>query len=313
MRYKDHLKFNVLATSILITGASGLIGTRLTERLLQKGHRVAHLGRSKKSGKVPSYVWNVTRGEMDIQALDGIECIIHLAGSGVADKRWTAKGKKEILESRTQSSALLYETLKKTKHSVKAFISASAIGYYGCGLDDILLTEESEPGKDFLASVVVAWEKEVDQITSLGIRVAKIRTGIVLSERGGALKEMANPIRWGVGSPLGTGRQMLSWIHLDDLCNLFIKTVEDESMKGAYNGVSPHAVTNREITKAIAKVLKRPLWLPPVPGFILRLILGGMAEVVVNGSHVSSAKIQKAGFNFQFPELESALKDLLQK
>lgn len=302
-----------MATSILITGASGLIGTRLTELLLQKGHRVTHLGRSKKSGNVSSYVWDVTRGEMDIQALDGIEVIIHLAGSSIADKRWTARWKKEILESRTKSSALLHETLKKTKHSVKTVVSASAIGYYGYGLDDMLLTEASDPGKDYLASVVVAWEKEIDQIDSQGIRVVKIRTGIVLSERGGALKEMANPVRWGVGAPLGTGNQIVSWIHLDDLCHLFIKAAQDKSMKGAYNGVSPNAVTNREITRGIAKVLNRPLWLPPVPGIVLRMLLGGMAEIVLNGSHVSSVKIEQAGFVFQFSELELALKDLLKK
>jgi uncharacterized protein (TIGR01777 family) len=308
---KDHSKKIVLATSVLITGASGLIGAHLTKALLQKGFKVSHLGRTKRTGVVPSYVWNVDRQEMDTQALKGIDTIVHLAGAGIADHRWTSKRKKEILESRTKSTALLYESLKNIPHLVKTFVSASAIGYYGFHEDDTLLTEESKPGGDYLSGVVAAWENEADRIASLGIRVAKIRIGIVLSDKGGALKEMANPIRWGVGAPLGTGKQMVSWIHLDDLCSIFMKAVEDESAAGAFNATAPHPVTNRELTRAIAKVLKRPLLLPPVPGFVLHAILGEMADIVVNGSNVSSEKIQKTGFAFKFELLEPALKDLL--
>ena len=299
-----------MTTSILITGASGLIGARLTEILLQKGHRVAHLGRVKKSGSVPSYVWDVEKGEIDLKSLNGVDAIIHLAGAGVAEKRWTRERKQEILESRTKSSALLYETLKNAKHQVKVVVSASAIGYYGCGLNNEVLKEESKPGQDYLANVVVAWEKAVDNIISLGMRVAKIRIGIVLSEKGGALKELAVPIKWGVGSPLGTGNQVVSWIHLDDLCALFLKVIEDESMGGAYNAVAPHPVSNKKLTQDLAKILNRPLWLPSVPSFVLRLIVGEMAYIVTNGSNVSSGKIEKAGFKFQFPGLEIALRNL---
>lgn len=300
-----------MATSILLTGASGLVGTRLTDMLIKKGYQVAHLGRSKRPGKVPSYVWDVAKGEFDPEALHGVDVIIHLAGAGVADKRWTPQRKKEILESRTKSSALLYETLKKTNNKVRAVVSASAIGYYGFGLNEkIIFTEESNPGSDYLSNVVVAWEREVDTIASLGIRVAKIRIGIVLSDKGGALKEMAGPIKIGIGSPLGSGKQILSWIHLDDLCAMFIRAVEDESMKGAYNAVSPLPVTNREMTRALAKVLNRPLLLPPVPTFVLQIVIGEMTDIVVNGSNISSEKIRKTGFTFRFTELESALKEL---
>jgi uncharacterized protein len=299
-----------MSKKILITGASGLIGSRLTELLIQKGYQVSHLGRAKKVGLVDSFVWDVEKGELDQQALAGVDAIIHLAGAGVADKRWNEKRKKEILESRTKSSALLYETLKKGNHSVKAVVSASAIGYYGFCLDERIFSEKSNPGSDYLAQVTNAWEGEVDKIASLEIRVAKIRIGIVLSEKGGALAEMAKPVRLGVGAALGTGKQYLSWIHIDDLCAMFIKAVEDEHMHGAYNAVCDW-VTNEAMTKSIARVLNKPLLLPPVPGFIMKIIVGEMAVIVVNGSKVSSAKIRATGFTFQFPELNQALKDLL--
>ena len=295
---------------ILITGASGLVGSRLTEMLLQKGHQVSHLGRTKKSGPVKSYVWNVDKGEFDAEALVGVDAIIHLAGAGVADKRWNEQRKKEILESRTKSSALLYETLKKENHAVKAVVSASAIGYYGFCLDERIFTEESKPGSDYLAQVTRQWEEAVDKISSLGIRVAKVRIGIVLSAKGGALTEMAKPVRFGVGASLGTGKQYLSWIHIDDLCAMFMKAVEDDQMHGAYNAVCDW-VTNESITKSIAKVLNRPLLLPPIPGFMMKLIVGEMAVIVVNGSKVSSEKIRKTGFTFQYPDLNEALSELL--
>lgn len=287
-----------------------MIGSRLTEMLTQKGHQVSHLGRTKKSGKVKSFVWDVEKEELDSEALSGVDTIIHLAGAGVADKRWNESRKKEILESRTKSSSLLYHTLKKGNHTVKTVVSASAIGYYGFCLDERIFTEESNPGSDYLAQVTKQWEEAVDNISSLGIRVAKLRIGIVLSEKGGALVEMANPIRLGVGAALGTGRQYLSWIHIDDLCAMFMKAVEDDQMIGAYNAVCDW-VTNKALTRSIAKVLKKPLWLPPVPGFIMKIIVGEMAVIVVNGSKVSSEKIRKTGFTFQYPNLSEALKSLL--
>ncbi len=300
-----------MVKKILITGASGLVGKRLTELLLQKGYQVSHLGRRKRDGNVPSFVWDVEKDFIDSKALDDVDTIIHLAGAGVADKRWTASRKKEILESRTKSTALLLETLRKEKHSVSTVISASAIGYYGFGLSDGVFTEESKPGLDFLAQVTKQWEEEVDQIGSIGIRVVKLRIGIVLSEKGGALTEMAKPIRLGVGSALGTGKQYLTWIHLDDLCEMFIKAAEDQLIRGSYNAVGSEWVTNEEMTKAIAKVLKKPLWLPPVPGFVLKIVLGEMADMVLNGSKISSTRIQTTGFKFKFTKLEEALRDLL--
>jgi uncharacterized protein len=296
----------------LITGASGLIGTRLTELLLQKGHQVAHLGRSKKTGTVPSFIWDVENKSMDVKALEGIDTIIHLAGAGVADKRWTTARKKEILNSRINSTRLLFKILKSENHSVKTFVCASAIGYYGFGMGDETFTEESKAGNDFLASVTNQWEEETNPIATLGVRLVKLRIGIVLSEKGGALAEMAKPIRWGVGSPLGKGEQYLSWIHIDDLCELFIKAVSDSKMQGPYNAVC-NWITNVGLTKAIAHILKKPLFLPSVPSFAMKIILGEMADIVLNGSKVSAEKIRQAGFQFKYTDLDKALNNLLIK
>jgi len=300
-----------MAKNILITGATGLVGSQLTELLLLKGYHVSHLGRTKQTGKVPSYIWDVDKGTIDKNAFQDVDTIIHLAGAGVADKRWTARRKKEILDSRIETTRLIFERLKKNDHQVKSFISASAIGLYGFTTGNEIFTEESKPGSDFLAKVTHQWENEVDAINSLGIRVVKLRIGIVLSDTGGALPAMAKPIRFGFGAPLGTGKQYLSWIHLHDLCAMFHQAVENNSMRGAYNAVAPGWVTNQEMTRAIATILRKPLWLPPVPAFVMRIVIGEMAVIVTNGSKISSEKIRETGFEFQFKELTTALRDLL--
>jgi hypothetical protein len=301
----------VTKKNILITGASGLIGKRLTEILLQKGHSVTHLGRSAKKGAIPSFVWDVEQQQMDANALKGIDTIIHLAGAGIADKRWTAQRKKEILESRTHSTELLHKTLKNTANGVKHFISASAIGYYGFDLKGELFDEQSAPGTDYLASVTQQWETSIDKLNELSLRVAKLRIGIVLSQKGGALAPMVIPVKLFAGSPLASGKQMLSWIHIDDLCNMFVHLVENESLQGAYNGTGPYAVSNKDFTKAIGKQLNRPVFLPNVPAFLLKLILGEMADLIIFGSNVSSKKIQDRGFQFQYHTLEASLSNLL--
>jgi len=298
---------------ILITGGTGLVGSRLTEMLLNKGFEVSHIGRTKKAGRVPSFVWDIKQKKFDAHALKGVNTIVHLAGAGVADKRWTTARKKEILGSRIESTKLLFETLKTTSNEVNTVVAASAIGYYGFGMGEETVEEDSKPGTDFLAQVTKQWEAQVDKIGTLGIRMVKLRIGIVLSEKGGALAEMAKPIKLGAGAALGSGKQYLSWIHLDDLCEMFIKAIAAENMNGAYNAVGTGWVTNQEMTKAIAHILKKPLLLPSVPGFVLKIILGEMADMVLNGSKVSSKKIQKTGFSFQYTSLDDALKNLLQK
>lgn len=299
--------------NVLITGASGLVGTRLTTLLMQKGYQISHLSRSSSTGPIRTFLWDVNAGTIENGALDEVDTIIHLAGAGIADKRWSASRKKEILESRTKSTELLFQKLKQSKHNIKTFVSASAIGIYGEGGSERTFTEEDLPAHDFLAEVVRQWEDSVSQIESLGIRVVKIRIGILLSENGGALAEMVKPIKWGVGSPLGSGEQLMSWIHIDDACRIFIKGIEDESMKGVYNAVTPNPVSNKQLTKEIARVLNKPLWLPNVPGFVLKLVLGEMADLVLKGSKVSARKIQDSNFDFQFLDLKEALEDLLKK
>jgi uncharacterized protein (TIGR01777 family) len=295
---------------ILITGASGLIGSVLTDVLVQRGHQVSHLGRQTKSGKIKSFVWNVANRTIDEHAFDNIDTIIHLAGANVSEKRWTEKRKKEILESRTLSTKLLIDTLRQRKHNVTSFVAASAIGYYGFDRDEVF-TESTSPGNDFLADVVKKWEYEEDQASTLSIRTVNIRIGIVLSDKGGALVEMAKPARWFVAAPLGDGKQYVSWIHIRDLANIFVEAVENRSLHGPYNAAAPNPVTNRELTRIIADELHRPMFLPPVPTFALRMFLGEMADIVVTGSKVSPEKILHAGFTFEFTNARAAVHDLL--
>jgi uncharacterized protein len=296
---------------ILISGGSGLLGTRLTDFLVLEGFEVVHLSRRKKDGPIRAYEWNVEKGTIDPHAFDGVDTIIHLAGEGIADKRWTKKRKTEILESRTQSTQLLFNQLKQLKGQVANFISASAIGYYGLDDNQKMYSEQDAPGKDFLATVVRKWEQEVDKIKEFGIRVVKLRVGIVLSEKGGALAEIVKPVKLGVGAPLGSGDQNISWVHLDDVCRMFVHALKDSGMNGPYNATGPYPVTNQELTKAIAKTLGKPLILPKVPGFTLRLLLGEMADLVLKGNRVSSQKLVARGFQFRFANLQSALDDLL--
>ncbi len=296
--------------NVLITGASGLIGTRLTELLHEKGHRIAHLSRTQRSGKAKTFVWNIAKHQIDEEALKSTDAIIHLAGAGIAEKPWTKERKQEILKSRIDSTQLLYNELKKGNHTVKRFVSASGVDVYKID-DHNTITESGKPGTSFLAGVVNEWEKAVDKIASLGIRVVKIRSGFVLSDKGGALTELMRPIKFFIGAPLGSGDQHISWIHLDDLCSIFIKAVEDDRMEGVYNGVAPNPVTNKEFTNVVAKILHRRILLPPIPAFVLKLYLGEMADLVLKGNKISSQKIQRAGFQFKFNKLDDALQDLL--
>lgn len=296
---------------ILITGGSGLIGQRLTELLILKQYDVSHLGRSRKTEKIRTFIWDPRRREIDGRAVRDIQVVIHLAGAGIADKRWDEKWKEEILLSRTQSTRLLNETLAREQHRVTTVISASGIGYYGLEDKGTAFVETDSPGQDFVARVTTAWEDEVDKMVRSGLRIVKIRTGVVLSRDGGALKKLTDPIKFFVGAPLGSGKQFVNWIHIDDLCEIFIKAIEDPSMQGAYNAVAPEPVTNKDLTTEIARALKKPLLLPAVPGFVVKLIAGDVAEIVLRGGKVSSEKIEMAGYQFQFADVRAALNDLL--
>jgi uncharacterized protein (TIGR01777 family) len=295
---------------ILLTGGSGLIGKSLTKLLLAKGYVVSHLSRSPgKNPRVKTYLWDVHTGQIDAACIDGIDTIIHLAGAGVAEKRWTNKRKKELVESRTKSIRLIYELLKSKQHKVTSVISASATGYYG-DRGDMLLTEDSKPADDFLAECCIAWEKAVDEGEELGLRIVKFRTGVVLNKKGGALPQMATPVKWYVGSPLGDGKQWIPWIHWHDVEKLYLYAIMNNKLSGTFNMVAPVPVTNEEMTRAVAKQLHKPLWAPKVPEFVLDVLLGEMSAIVLGSTKVSPQKIEETGFKFDYRELEGALKEI---
>jgi len=294
---------------ILITGGSGLIGSRLTNALLEKGYRVSQLSRSPgKDPRVKTFLWDVDKDEIDKCCTEGVDTIVHLAGAGIAEKRWTAKRKRELIDSRTKSIGLIYDLLRRKPHQVNSIISASAIGYYSDRGDD-LMTEDSHPSDDFLAKCCMQWELAVDKAKNLGLRIVKYRTGVVLEEKG-ALGAMDKPVKLGLGSPIGTGKQWVPWIHWHDVIGIYLFAMENPQIEGVYNMAAPNPVTNKQLTQAIARQLHKPLWLPNVPAGVLKLALGEMSSIVLGSTRVSAQKILDAGYDFKFPELEGALKEL---
>ena len=299
--------------TVLITGATGLVGQELVNLLLQNGHNVHYLSTSKSklvtNTNYKGFYWNPKNAEIDTNALTDVEVIIHLAGANVA-KKWTTAYKEEIIESRVLSTQLLYQTLQKNSHQVKQIISASAVGIYPDSLTNIYHETDLDIDVSFLGNVVKQWENEVSQLEKLEIIVSKIRIGIVLAKNGGALQEMAKPIQYGVGAAFGSGEQYQSWIHVQDLVAIFQFVMENQ-LAGVYNGVAPYPVTNSELTKAIAKTLGKPLFLPNIPKFVMKLILGEMHQILFSSQHVSCRKLLDENFQFKFASLDKALNDLL--
>ena len=297
--------------SVLIAGGTGLVGRKLTQLLTQNGYKVMLLSRNKtKDSSIPVFEWNPAKQLIDENALHQADHIINLSGENIAGGRWTAKRKYALIESRTQSNQLLFETCKRLKHFPKTYISASAIGYYG-NRENEILDEDSAPGTGFLSECCQVWESGVQKWTDEGVRTIVCRIGLVLTTEGGVLAETLKPLKFGVATFFGSGKQYNSWIHIDDLCSILQMAMEDEEMSGIFNAVAPNPVSNLEFTKTLVKVKRGPSVVLPVPSFVLHLILGESAEIVLSGSIVSSAKIEQQGFVFQFPELEAALNDLL--
>lgn len=298
---------------VLITGATGMIGQELVKVLHQNNIEVNYLSTSKdklvSKENYKGFYWNPNTNEIDINAFEGVSVIYHLAGATVA-KRWTSSYKKEILESRIIPTRLLYATLQNNPHQIKQIISASAIGIYPDSLGSIYNEENTGVDDSFLGEVVQKWETEVDAFKKINILVTKIRIGIVLSNKGGALPQMVTPIKYGVGAAFGSGKQYQSWIHIEDLVNVFYYT-QIKELSGIYNAVAPHPVTNATITKEIAKVLKRPLWLPNIPKFAMKMILGEMHILLFSSQSVSALKILNEGFQFKYATIEKALADIL--
>lgn len=296
---------------VLITGASGLIGSELSLSLSQKGFEVIHLSRRKSQSKYQTFLWDLKNSIIDKGALENIDYIVHLAGAGIADKRWTPKRKQEIIDSRVKSAELLYDEISKLDKKPKAFISASAIGYYGAVTSEKVFKEDDPPANDFQGKVCKLWEESSQQFERLGIRTVQLRFGVVLSGKGGALTKMLLPTKLGLGSALGTGKQFMPWIHIKDAIHIIEKAIKDEDIKGAYNVVSPSYVNNNEFTAALAKVLNKPLFMPKVPGWVLKLVLGEMSQIILEGSRISYQKIIDDGYKFKFSNLDEALKDIL--
>lgn len=297
---------------VLITGAGGMIAKELAKKIGQD-YEIRFLTRHRKQEN--EYEWDIKKGTVDETAFDNVSHIIHLAGANISEKRWTPERKRELISSRVDSAELLRATLRKNKIKLKSFISASGINFYGTKTSEKIDVETDPPGNDFLSEVVVLWERAADDFKEqeLAERVVKIRTAVVLSEKDGALKKMVPPVQYYIGSPLGSGKQYMPWIHIEDICSIYEFALKNSAIEGAYNAVSPQHATNKELTKKIAKVLGKPLWMPNVPGFVLKLIFGELASAILEGSRASSQKIMDAGFHFKFPDLEKALRDLLKK
>ena len=297
---------------ILITGGSGLVGSSLTKVLLDKNYDVAILTRNPSSDlDVKQYFWDPSKLLIDEDALVDVDCIVHLAGTNISDRRWTKKQKKEIYSSRVESAEFLYQKIKELDITLKYFISSSAVGWYGTLTSDQIYTEQDHNANDYLGKLCFLWEAKADQFINLGCQVSKVRTGIVLSSNGGVLPKFMFPIIWWLGSALGSGKQFIPWIHIDDLCTIYTNLINEFIPPGVYNGVAPEIITNNDLTCIIAEVLNKPLWLPNIPSWVLKIIFGKMSSILLYGSRISSKKLIQSGFKFKYSSIRSAINNLI--
>lgn len=298
---------------VLITGATGLVGQEIVRHCHEKDIKVNYLTTSKsklvQDENYKGFYWNPREKEIDTECFSGVDAIIHLAGATIS-KRWTSSYKKQILSSRTESAALLIDALKGINHNVKQIVSASAIGIYPDSLTNYYDQSHNEVSDSFLGQVVSVWEQAVNEFSKLNITVSKIRIGLVLSNKGGALVEIVKPIKFGLGAAFGSGKQWQSWIHIHDLSNMFLYVLEHK-LAGIYNGVAANPVSNTELTKTAASVLEKPLFMPNIPKFFMKLVLGEMHILLFESQRVCSKKIVQKGFVFKYNYLEPALVDLL--
>lgn len=305
-------------STVLITGGTGLIGKHLSHLLVQKGYNVIILTRNIPQQNHPAIgyaKWNISDNTIDKDAIAKADYIIHLAGAGVADERWTDNRKQEIIDSRVKSSELIIKTLKENTHHVKAVLSASAIGWYGPDNNQTLktgFTEDALPVDDFLGKTCRLWEESIQPVESLGIRLVKLRTGIVLSKEGGAFTEFKKPIKFGIAGIIDGGEQVVSWIHIEDICRMYWYALQNEQIQGVYNAVAPNPLTNKALTLEIAKQCRGKLFIPVhVPSFVIKLMLGEMSIEVLKSVTVNASKIKSTGFQFMYPTIEAAVKELV--
>ena len=299
-------------TKILITGGSGAIGRRLISKLQAKGHTVCVIGRTKHENlEVPRFIWDLNLGTLDERALSEITHIIHLAGAGIANKRWTPSRKQEIVDSRVKSIELLGDFLKRRNQRIEAIISSSAIGYYGTITSDKIFSETDGSANDFLGKTCKQWEIAVKSFHGIAEREVRIRTGVVLMKEDGALPKLLKPTKLGLGAAVGSGKQWMPFIHVEDLIEIYTKAVEDDSMLGAFNAAVAEHATQTQVINQIAKTIGKPAFFPPIPAFIMKAVMGEMAEMITKGSRVSSDKLANAGFEFRYATLSAALDNLL--
>ncbi|RRT94639.1 TIGR01777 family oxidoreductase [Empedobacter falsenii] len=295
--------------NILLTGGSGLIGSELTKILIENGHQVRILTREKQI-EHPFYHWE--KDTIDEKVFENLDGIIHLAGSLIA-KRWTNSYKKEIFSSRVDTANLLFEYVKKLEIPLKFFISASGTAYYGQITSNKIFKESDEPNIDFLGKVCVAWENAAYQFEKIGARVVCLRTSLVLSKNSEGFKLLKKPIQLGVGANLGNGKQWMPWIHITDLIQMYAEAVDNDKIKGSYNASSPQYINHSEFNHTLARKMNKPFFIPNIPAFVMKLALGEMSSLVLNGSRIDATKIQETGFKFQYPTLEKALEELIEK
>ena len=300
--------------TVLITGGSGMIGMHLTSALLSAGYNVSHLSRGQEQfGKVRVFRWDPERGILDPKAFIGTDHIVHLAGVNIGERRWTERRKEEIRKSRIDSASLIHKIIRENGLKINTFISASGISYYGTLTSDKIFTENDPPAADFLGNICREWEEAADLFAKDGIRTVKIRSAVVLEKDDIAMTRITMPARFGFLGQAGNGRQYMPWIHIKDLCNIYLKSIEDQEMKGAYNAVSTQDVTHKEFIKTLSSVIKRPVFPVAVPALLLKILFGDMADLVLKGSRVSSEKILNAGYEFEFSDISKAIGDILNR
>ena len=296
---------------VLITGGSGLVGKELSKLLNSNNYDTAILTRDINKRGSRTFYWDYENGKLDQEAIEFADIIVHLAGEGIANKRWTKEQKQRIIDSRVKTSNLLLDVIKKSKKKPHTIISASAVGIYGIESSTKVYTEEDKGADDFVADVVKQWESNVDKFESLGIRTIKLRIGIVISKDGGAYQKMVLPVKLGLGSALGSGNQFMPWIYIGDLTEMILFSIRNSNVNSTYNAVAPEYITNYDFMKTIAKALKMPFFMPRVPSFIFKLMLGELSQILLTGLKVSPDKIVSEGFKFKYSKFEDLMKELV--